>query len=172
MTVANPGSELFMVLRHRPEFFGGPWVAFIQDLMRGPSPWTVAERELFAAFVSRQQGTAFCAAIHGAVASQGFGTETVQATLEDWRSVRVPDGVRVTLDFLRDLTVTPESVGPADVERLRAAGLGDDAITDAIYVCAAFSLIGRVVDALGVRVPSWKHALRIAPLAFRVGYRL
>jgi hypothetical protein len=40
-------------LGFRPAFFGMPHRAHTQAVMRGPSPWTVGERELFAAFVSR-----------------------------------------------------------------------------------------------------------------------
>ena len=40
-------------LRYRKEFFGAAFSALTQQVMRGPSPWSVGERETFAAFVSR-----------------------------------------------------------------------------------------------------------------------
>jgi hypothetical protein len=40
-------------LMYRKEFFGKPWTALTQQVMRGPSPWSVGERETFAAYVSR-----------------------------------------------------------------------------------------------------------------------
>ena len=40
-------------LFYRKEFFGQKFSALTQQVMRGPSPWSVGEREIFAAFVSR-----------------------------------------------------------------------------------------------------------------------
>jgi hypothetical protein len=40
-------------LMYRKAFFGQPFSELTQRVMRGPSEWTVGERETFAAFVSR-----------------------------------------------------------------------------------------------------------------------
>ena len=45
--------DVVRTLRYRRSFFGAPHSAHTHAVMRGPSPWTVGERELFAAFVSR-----------------------------------------------------------------------------------------------------------------------
>jgi hypothetical protein len=47
------------VLAHRPEIFGWPFSEALQEVMRGPSDWTVGERELFAAFVSARNRCVF-----------------------------------------------------------------------------------------------------------------
>jgi len=45
--------DVVRTLFYRKEFFGRRHSGLTQDVMRGPSAWTVGERELFAAFVSR-----------------------------------------------------------------------------------------------------------------------
>jgi hypothetical protein len=40
-------------MRYRSHLFGKPLTAHTQAVMRGPSEWSIGERELFAAFVSR-----------------------------------------------------------------------------------------------------------------------
>jgi hypothetical protein len=46
-------SDISLALRYRPELFGEPISAYFQEAMKGPSEWSEAERELFAAFVSK-----------------------------------------------------------------------------------------------------------------------
>jgi hypothetical protein len=51
--VAGHAPGVVRTLFYRKEFFGQPFSELTQQVMRGPSPWSVGERELFAAFVSR-----------------------------------------------------------------------------------------------------------------------
>lgn len=44
--------DILKTLYYRPAFFGMRFSALTQDIMRGESPWTVGERELFAAYTS------------------------------------------------------------------------------------------------------------------------
>jgi hypothetical protein len=49
------GTELPDVVRtvnYRSGFFGGPYTRLVHSLMRGPSEWSVGERELVAAYTS------------------------------------------------------------------------------------------------------------------------
>lgn len=52
-------SDVVLVLGYRAELFGQPFSEALQEIMRGPSEWSVAERELFAAFVSAQNQCPF-----------------------------------------------------------------------------------------------------------------
>jgi hypothetical protein len=51
--------DILRTLFYRPELFGAPFSAALQPVMRGPSEWSVGERELFAAFVSRKNQCLF-----------------------------------------------------------------------------------------------------------------
>ena len=47
------------------------------------------------------------------------------------------------------MTVAPADVGPVDADAVRAAGVSDAAIEDALAVCAYFNLIDRLADSFG-----------------------
>jgi hypothetical protein len=51
-TLALFGVDMLMgkVMRHRPALFSAPFSALGQATLRGPSPWTIYERELFSGF--------------------------------------------------------------------------------------------------------------------------
>jgi uncharacterized peroxidase-related enzyme len=95
----------------------------------------------------------------------------VTAVLDDWRSAPIGEKLRATLGFLERLTLSPGEVTPADVAPLRAAGLSDQAIEDAIQVCVLFNLIDRVADALNFEVPSPASFAQSANIVLKRGYR-
>jgi hypothetical protein len=44
--------DVVRTMRYRADFFGATQMVHTQEALRGPSPWTVGERELMAAYVS------------------------------------------------------------------------------------------------------------------------
>lgn len=89
----------------------------------------------------------------------------------EWRLDLLREEVRTAFDFLERLNGLPEEIGPEDVRVLREAGLSDEAIRDAIYVCASFNVIDRLADAFGFDVPSQEKGTRAARFLLRIGYR-
>ena len=51
--------DVLKTIFYRPEFFGAHFSALTQSVLRGPSEWTVGERELFASFTSHRNQCVF-----------------------------------------------------------------------------------------------------------------
>jgi hypothetical protein len=49
----HPAPDIVKTLMYRPEFFGTRMGAVFQEVMRGPSEWSIGDRELMAAYVSK-----------------------------------------------------------------------------------------------------------------------
>lgn len=49
----HPVPDVVKTLTYRGEFFGDPMGKVFQAAMRGPSEWSIGERELMAAYVSK-----------------------------------------------------------------------------------------------------------------------
>ena len=45
--------DYLKTLMYRPEFFGREFGAIAHEVLRGPSSWSVGEREIFAAYTAR-----------------------------------------------------------------------------------------------------------------------
>ncbi len=52
-------SDIRRTLSYRAHMFGQPFSAYLQEVLRGPSDWSIGERELFAAFVSQKNQCAY-----------------------------------------------------------------------------------------------------------------
>jgi uncharacterized peroxidase-related enzyme len=131
----------------------------------------VGERELFATYVSSKNECRFCAGAHRAVTERALGgTTVVDAALDGGAAEGLSPKVRAILPFLEKLAVTPGDVERADVERLHAAGIGDAAIADAVYVAMLFCMYNRVVDAMGCELLSAKQMKGAARLLLSLGY--
>jgi len=159
-----PAPDILRILWYRSEFFGKPVAPLQQAVMRGPSDWTIGERELFAAFISAKNLCRFCLDAHSAVAAKVVGHELVDAVLADIEDAPISDKARAMMHFLEKLALTPEAVKGEDIKRLRAARIRDAAIVDGIYVCTIFSTFNRMVDAFGCAPPTPKQMDGIAKM--------
>ncbi len=74
----------------------------------------------------------------------------MSTVLEGWRDAPLDDRDRALCAYADKLTRTPAEMTAHDVEELRAQGLDDVAIHDAIQVIAYFNYINRVADAVHV----------------------
>lgn len=96
--------------------------------------------------------------------------EKTQAILEDWRTAPIDERLRATLGFLEKMTLKPEELGPGDVEAVRAAGVSQAALDDAIAACFTFNIFNRVADSLGFDIPSAEVFDSQAKMLLKRGY--
>lgn len=94
----------------------------------------------------------------------------MKAVLDDWRTAPIDAKLRVQLGFLEKLTLRPDEVRPRDIEPLRAAGLSDAAIEDAIQVCTLFNIYDRLADSLGWYLPDPQGYAASAQNLMKRGY--
>lgn len=95
----------------------------------------------------------------------------MQAVLKDWRTAPINDKLKAMLGYLEKLTTCPDDVHPEDVVALHAAGIEDQAIVEAIYVCVVFNVIDRLADALDFQIPPTFVNWKSAKMYLRMGYK-
>ena len=74
----------------------------------------------------------------------------VAAVLEDYSTAPISEAERALFAFIAKVVEDSTSIGDADVARARAAGWSDEALYDAITVCALFQFYNTWIDATGV----------------------
>ena len=92
--------------------------------------------------------------------------------LDDYRTAPISDKLKVMLGFLEKLTLSPDEVQPADSTALCEAGISDEAIVQAVYVCTVLNIIDRVADAFGFDVPPLESFTGSANTLLKRGYKM
>ena len=70
------------------------------------------------------------------------------------------------------MTLTPASIASDDIVNLRARGISNNAIMDAMHVCFIFNLVNRLANALDFNYGTEADALKAATILNRVQYNL
>jgi uncharacterized peroxidase-related enzyme len=167
----QPVLDVIKLVKYRADFFGGPMGRVTHEAMRGPSAWSVGDRELMAALVAKTNGCAWCTQAHCAVATRAYGDAAkVAAAIEDFESAPVDERLRATLRLLRKLA-REHTVDASDMRAALAAGVSRQQIEDALAVCFAFSTMARLADAFGFSLPSREAFDAGAKYLLARGYR-
>lgn len=152
------------------DFAGRALGEWTNRAMRGPSTWSVSERELMAATVATWNECPFCVGAHRAVAVLGMDDAVAAAVLADYRTAPISDRLRAALAFLDRMTNNPDDLGGDDVQTAVVAGLSVDDLRDAAAVGAVFNIITRNANALDFEIPSPGDFARAATMLLRRGY--
>lgn len=146
-----PEDASLVTVLHRYEQTYRQLLGFHQEIMRGPSPLTAAERETIAAYVSGLNRCQFCFGVHSATATAlGMPAGAVSAALHDIDTTEVPQRLAPLLRYVRKLTLAAPSITAGDAQAVFDAGFEERALHDAIAVGAMFNMMNRLVDGLGI----------------------
>ena len=122
------------------------------EAMRGPSTWSVGDRELMAAYISKVNDCPFCVGAHTATAAAAYSdSERVAAVLADLDFAPLPNELRATLRMLETLTRTG-TLSADDLRAVLGAGVSPEQIEDALAVGVAFNTTDRLANAFAFGV--------------------
>lgn len=166
------GRNTFRANLDHQVYFGASMGAWTQSAMRGPSAWTIGERELMAALVSKWNSCIYCTDVHSVVAAEHVGSALVEAVLRNYDAAPISEGLKATLAFLETMTLRPTELTEGDARAVLGKGVSEQSLADAIAVGAMFNLITRYVNALNFSIPSADRRRRVAEALVQGGYPL
>jgi uncharacterized peroxidase-related enzyme len=167
----QPAPDAAKITFYRPDFYGTQMKKFTQEAMRGRSTWSVGDRELMAAYVSKINDCPFCVGAHTATAARAYDDpEAVAAVLTDLDSAPIDRGLSATLGMLGKLT-SEGTLTADDVRTVLSAGVSPEQIEDALAVSFAFNTTDRLANAFGFDVLSHEGFEAGAKYLLKRGYR-
>ena len=132
-----------------------PLFEYHDILLRGPSPLSVAQREMLAAYVSGLNACQYCTGAHRIIAEvHGVKPELLEHLVQDTAGAGLDPKMRPLLDYVRMLTLTPSKIVDADAQAVFAAGWDEQALFHAVSVCALFNFMNRIVEGCGITTDS------------------
>ena len=78
--------------------------------------------------------------------------------LEDYTKAPITNAEKALFAFIAKVNAESITIGPGDIKELNQIGWSDEALYDAITVCALFNFYNRWIDASGVHeMPDEAH---------------
>src|ERR687897_3231228 len=130
---------------------GRPLIEYHEALLRGESPFTIAEREMMAAYVSGVNACQYCHGAHTAAAKEfGVSEQLISDLLKNVQTDGADPKMVPILKFVRKLTLWPTMMTQADADAVYAAGWTERALYDAVQICCLYNFMNRFVEGLGL----------------------
>lgn len=146
-----PDATLLNVFKMFPAM-AKPLIEYHEILLRGPSPLTVAERELIAGYVSGLNACNYCHGVHEATAREfGISEGLMVQLIEDVDKSSVDEKLKPILRYVRKLTLSLSSMTQEDANAVFASGWNEQALHDAVSTCALFNFMNRFVEGHGIK---------------------
>lgn len=133
-------ADIAKVLLYRPELFGRPMLDLTAEVMRGDGVWPIGERERMAFHLAQLHGSPFCTDSHAAMTRIASGGE-----LDPFAAPR-PE-LAAALAVLTTTVLPTEGGSVSAVAAARAAGVGADALEEALEIAVVWNVVNRLANA-------------------------
>jgi uncharacterized peroxidase-related enzyme len=146
---------------------------FVQQVLRGSSSLTFAEREIIAAYVSHLNNCMYCSNTHTEVANALLNDEgnTMACVNSNMYAASLSSKMKALLQIAAKVQQGGMYVGETDIENARKHGAKDNDIHNAVLVAAMFCFVNRYVDGLRTEAPPDKNDYKLpAKYLARSGY--
>ncbi|NRF40554.1 carboxymuconolactone decarboxylase family protein [Pedobacter foliorum] len=145
-----------------------------EELLRGESPLSQAERELIAAYVSKRNDCFFCMSSHAAAARCLYNDdeEIVDDVLNDMEAANISSKMKALLNIAGKVQILGKEVSSADIELAKDEGATDKELHDTVLIAAAFCMFNRYVDGLASFTPTDPEAYKEMGKRMVQGYNL
>jgi uncharacterized peroxidase-related enzyme len=162
--------KVYDVFASRPEIFG-PFTEACEQIMRGPSALSPADRELLGTYVSGLNDCPYCHDVHNeAVKAYGIDGKLSSRLREDLEKGGFEPRLKPIFALAKKMTESAYRVTDADFEATRHAGWDDKAIMDAVVVVCLFNFMNRLVSTLGIEADE-EYLAAAGPRIRDAGYK-
>lgn len=143
-----------------------------QTLMRRPSPLSIGERELIAAYVSKLNSCKFCCDAHTACAEATSTTELVNSVLENTETVEITPRLRCILNLVESVVFLDREKIHQNMLAAKNNKITDQEIHDTVLVAAFFCMCNRYVDGCGAKYSTKENVRAGGFYLAKHGYRM
>ncbi len=128
-----------------------PLMDYHDAILRSDGELTKAERELIATYTSSLNACTFCYGAHK-IYAEAFGIDEamIEAMVADLDSVKGLDKLKPILQYVKKMNFLPSKIVKADAQAVFDAGWSEEALYEAIQVCALFNMMNRIIEGAGV----------------------
>lgn len=148
---SKPKHSLMNILMDNPNH-GAALLDLHEPILRGPSPFSPAERETIFTYVSNLNRCEFCRQAHTVVINRyDVPDNIISSMFQNTDLADVPEKFRPVLRYAAKITREPHNVTSGDVAAVIAAGWDETAVVHAAFVASLANFMNRLVSGLGIK---------------------
>ncbi len=147
-----------------------PFVQLLDNVMSTPSELSQAQKEMIALYSSQLNGCNYCVDSHSCVLSKLETDDDLINSIANNSTELLDNKLREVFIFSKKLTVEPENIIQADIDKVTNSGWSDQTVEDIICIVSTFAYLNRLADGFGLE-GSNEHFEQVGGMVAQQGYK-